>query len=117
MNFRKQYGGSLATPEKGSGEILVEQAGYVSAKQRITNLMLAGQRLLESRRAQYDFPAGSEIDESFSDPLRRPGIDMAEVSQMQMAVEDRLKASQIAQEARVKAPDPKPVPEDPEKTD
>ena len=81
-----------AIPEKNSGEILIEKAGYISAEKRITNLMLAGQRLVESRKAQYDFPDG-KIDETFSDPTRRKGYDPADATQDQLQIINRVQES------------------------
>lgn len=79
-----------ATPEKNSGEILIEKAGYISAEKRITNLMLAGQRLVESRKAQYDFPDGN-VDEDFSDPTRRKGYDLADSTQDRLSLSVKIK--------------------------
>ena len=53
MNFATQYKKHTNIPEKNSGEILVEKVGYISAQQRIENLLLAGQRLEQSRKEQY----------------------------------------------------------------
>jgi len=104
MIFQTQYTHKSQAPEKNSGKRLIEKAGYVSAQQRITNLMLAGKRLAESRDQQYDFTG--KIDEDFTDPTRNRGLDMGEAFQIKLSVEERqkrkeaiLKASQTAPEA------------------
>ena len=69
--------------EVNAGPPLVERSGYVPAKVRIENMMLAGQRLVESRNVRYDFDG--DVDEYFDDPTRSPGFDMADASQMMEA--------------------------------
>lgn len=68
-------------PEQGSGELLVDTSGYVSAERRITALIMAGQRLVSSRREAYDFSSDQDIDENFIDPTRRKNYDMADATQ------------------------------------
>lgn len=85
-------------PEENSGKTLVETAGYMSAQKRIENMILAGQRLVDYRKSQFDFPEG-EIDESFEDPTRSPNFDLADASQIQIQAEASLKASQTSQGA------------------
>lgn len=104
MNYRTQYGGSLGTPEKNkTGEILVETAGYISAKERITNIMLAGQRLENYRKGRFDFDDEKSVDPDFHDPTRDPGFDMADASQMTYAVNSRLEAQKKASEEALRA--------------
>ena len=87
-----------------------EQAGYIPPQVQIENMMLAGQRLDQSRKAMYDFASEDEIDEDASDPTRRGNFDLADASQMAMETEMSLrdqalaadnarKASQTAQDA------------------
>ena len=87
-----------------------EQAGYIPPQIQIENMMLAGQRLDDSRRALYDFSSEDEIDEDAYDPTRRGNFDMADASQMAMETEMSLrdqaleadkarKASHTAQDA------------------
>lgn len=52
--------------EKVDKTRLVEVAGYVPTQARIEQLLLAGHRLVESRKARYDWPDGV-IDESYTD--------------------------------------------------
>lgn len=97
--FYTQYNKLRATPEKNSGVYLVEKAGYVSAQKRIEALILAGQRLVQSRIDAYDFD--KEIDEDFEDPTRNPGYDMADAFQDNLSVQSRIKASQTVQKQRI----------------
>ena len=78
-------------------ESKVEKSGYIPAKKRIENMMLAGQRLVASRNQLYDDPTGMDEDIPI-DRTRNPGYDMADASQDMMSVNERLKASQKAAE-------------------
>jgi len=116
MKFQTQYERKQASPELNSGKRLIEKAGYIPAQKRIENLMLAGKRLVEGRKEQYDFDG--EIDENFTDPTRNRGLDMAEAFQLQeharrniKSREEMLKTSQKQQEALGKASDSQTVPE------
>lgn len=96
MNFSTPYKREKTPPENNSGEIKVERSGYVSAETRINNLMLAGQRLIQSRKESYDFPDGN-INFNFNDPTRRKGYDLADAFQDNLEATQRLKSSQTAQ--------------------
>lgn len=96
--------------EKVDNHSETERAGYIPAKNRIENLILAGQRLKVARAELYDFGPDDEVDESFSDPTRSANYDMADASQQSLAVEHRLKESKkrrdeeskkVAEEAKV----------------
>ena len=74
-------------------------------------MILAGQRLDQSRKALYDFTSEDEIDEDATDPTRSGNFDLADATQMAMLAESSLcdqadkadkarKASQTAQEAQ-----------------
>ena len=76
-------------------ESKVEKSGYIPAKKRIENMMIAGQRLVASRNQLYDDPSGEDEDIPL-DRTRNPGYDMADASQDMMSVNERLKASQKA---------------------
>lgn len=81
MNFATHYKPHKSLPEKNSGEIIVERAGYVPAKKRIENILNAGQRLKEFREDQFDFRSGESIPEDYIVPTRRPNYDMADAYQ------------------------------------
>ena len=82
-----------------------EQSGYVDPKRQIEDMILAGRRLDEARKNQYDFPSGEDIDEDLYDPTRSGNFDLSDASQMQFEAAERikadkaLKASQTAQNA------------------
>lgn len=94
MQYRVQYNPDLRYPDPGeinSGELLVETAGYISAEQRIINIMRAGQRLQETRREMYDYDYEDDIDEDniYDDPTRDPGYDMADATQTSLSLKSR----------------------------
>nr|QJB20220.1 MAG: hypothetical protein [Microvirus sp.] len=71
-----------------NGKIITETAGYISAQKRIENLMLAGQRLIASRNAMYDFQG--EIDPNAEcDPTRRGEFDLADASQELLRISNK----------------------------
>lgn len=79
-----------------------EQAGYIPPQKQIENMILAGQRLDQSRM-QYDFDSEEDIDEEATDPTRVANYDLADASQAQIALsskqaEKALKPSQAVQE-------------------
>lgn len=94
--------------EKVDSKSETEQAGYISPQNQIENMILAGRRLDEYRKEQYDFNSEEEIDEELYDPTRSGNFDLADASQAQFEVRQRLneqalKASQTAQEPQGQA--------------
>lgn len=79
------------TPEVGGGKVLVETAGYIPAKKKIQELIASGQRLVDYRKSVYD----SDVtpDDLQIDPMRRKGIDLAEVSDLKKRSERNIEAS------------------------
>lgn len=73
------------------GRVLLERQGYVSAKDRIEAILMAGKRLIETRGFQYDFEPGKEIDEDYYDPTRNKAYDMVDAFQDGIALEERFK--------------------------
>lgn len=92
--FKTQYNSTGATPEKNSGQVIVERTGYIPAQKRIENLINAGQRLKDFRSDQFDFPDEKSINDEFFDPTRRKNFDMADASQMSYQTEHNIKQSQ-----------------------
>lgn len=94
VKFKRQYYDDFpSVGEKGGGELIVDASGYVTAEQQIFAMIDAGIRLDQARREMYDYDGDSDdpdMDDIPYDKLRVPGIDMAEVSQMQLAVKRRL---------------------------
>lgn len=83
---RPKYAG-----EENSGELITETAGFVSMKDRVENLMLAGQRLLTAREEQFDFKDG--IDDGQPIPFDRDiGNDLADASNLLRASEENIKS-------------------------
>lgn len=85
-----------------------EQAGYISPQKQIENMILAGRRLDDYRKGQYDFDSEEEIDEELYDPTRSGNFDLADATQAQIIAnnalsEQALKASQNAQEPQGQA--------------
>lgn len=77
--------------QKHGGRVLLERQGYVSAKDRIESIMMAGKRIIETRGFQYDFEPGKEIDEDYYDPTRSKGYDMVDAFRDGIALEERFK--------------------------
>lgn len=97
--FNTPYRRVSSPAEQNSGEVLVDRLGYASAEKRITSMMLAGQRLVESRRTEYDFN-DDKIDFN-ADPTRRKDIDMVDVDRIARGVIDRLNDQKLAHEQKL----------------
>ena len=97
--FQTQYNRVKHTrlPEINSGEILVETAGYISTEKRINNMMLAGQRLVESRRTQYDLEGDYDNEDIDIDPTRDPGYDLADATQDMLALEQKAESQKAGE--------------------
>lgn len=94
MKFNVQHNYTKhSQPEQNHAKCLVEKAGYISAQKRIESMILAGQRLVDYRKNQFDFPDG-KIDEDFDDPTRIKSFDLADATQLQLRTEASLKARQ-----------------------
>nr|QJB18784.1 MAG: hypothetical protein [Microvirus sp.] len=91
-NYMKNY--KKTDPEVNDGKSIVEDAGYIPAKTRIENMIFAGQRLAESRKENFDFQPGQDIDESFYDPTRKKNFDLAEASQQMYSTQQKISAKQ-----------------------
>lgn len=99
MEFRTQFVNTpVSKGEPGGGELIVDSSGYVTAEQQIFSMIDAGIRLDQARREMYDFESvdgdseeNLDLDSVDYDRLRVSGIDIAEVSQMQLAIKARLK--------------------------
>lgn len=106
MQFQTHYNRTPSLPEANCGITQTEKAGYIPAKIRIENMMLAGQRLVAHRAEMYDFGTGVEPDEDYPiDPTRGKNFDLADASMMSQNLEQRriqreaVKASQTASDA------------------
>lgn len=88
---------------KAAGECTVCTTGYVSLKDTIESMFISGQNLMSSRDGQYDMEVDvdengnykfTEEQESFYDPTRAPGYDMADAFQDMVSVEERVSSRQ-----------------------
>lgn len=84
--------------EINSGERLTETSGYIPPKLDITRLILAGKQLEDFRKYQFDFPEGTEIDETYTDILRQKNLDMAEISLLKQDLDFKIKEYTKAQQ-------------------
>lgn len=82
--------------EKDFGPSMTEQSGCIPPKIQIENILMAGERLAEYRRNMYDFGYGETVDESFEDPTRNVGFDMADASEIAAKVASNLRRSKEA---------------------
>lgn len=97
MQFRTPYNRFPLEGEINSGEILVEVAGYVSAQQRIEAIMLAGQRLVESRREMYDYDTDDDLEDDRYPVTRDPGFDLADASQIALDLQRKSRGRKDSQ--------------------
>lgn len=103
--------------ELNDGVSNVETAGYVSAERRITDMINAGQRLVDYRREHFDSVDIKPGEDLEIDPTRRPGFDMADASQIiegfkrrKRVVEKPKKAStEVVKEDQKDVPIPEPA--------
>jgi hypothetical protein len=96
LEFNYQFGNPPKPDyEVGGGEKLVDTSGYVSAEEQILNMLNAGMRLDESRKEMYDtdedFGDDSDFDSVGFDPTRLPGVDPADVSQLDRSLGHKLR--------------------------
>ena len=89
LKFRTPYTAGEATGEINSGELRVEIAGYISAEHRITNLIQAGQRLEESRRAYYDYMPDDDLNEDRYDPTRDKDFDIVDAQNLSNTIKPK----------------------------
>lgn len=89
MQFRTPYNAGEPTGEINSGEIIIETAGYVSAEDRITSLLLAGKRLEESRKAMYDYMPDDDLNEDRYDPTRDKDFDIVDAQNLSNSIKPK----------------------------
>lgn len=90
--------------EKVDDKSRVETAGYLTAEQRISSLIGAGQRLVDYRRQQFDTNEEEPPEYLEPDPTRAPNFDLADstmiANQLKYNASERAKA-QRAEEQRI----------------
>jgi len=91
--------------EINSGERLVDTAGFISRERRIKNLIRAGKRLEELRKAgAFDVLPGEDEPEHFFAPRQRQkNYDLADLSADQKFVDEKIKGVKIRQKEREEA--------------
>lgn len=94
MELYTKYSRPPKKKEKGGGKVVVERAGYITAKARIEAMLNAGQRLVSARAKQYHFEDGEKIDEDFIDPTVSPAFDEFAAKDAEMYVARSLKNAQ-----------------------
>ena len=105
MLFQTRYNHIKSPGEANYGKRLVEKSGYIPAKDRIENMILAGQRLIEHRMSMYDFNSDKELDEDFYDPTRSKNFDMADATMLQYNLENNIKQRELLNASQT-APEP-----------
>lgn len=90
MEFYTKYNRPKRVGEINDGISEVETSGYIPAKQRIENLLIAGKRLNEYREDAYDIKHGEKIDLDIQVDPTRNGIDIAEASELLREAENRI---------------------------
>lgn len=89
--FNSKYNWIKSPAEYNEGPIIVEKAGYVPAKIQIENMIMAGQRLVESRKEQYGGMSDGEAMENY-DPTFSPNFDMVDADSLFKSIDERAKA-------------------------
>lgn len=101
IKFNTKFVRSKAAPEKNDGKSIVEKAGYVPAKKRIEDMIAAGQRLVDHRKAMYDYPDGIIPDDVQPDPTRAKNYDLADATQDRLAADNRIRAVAASRKAQI----------------
>lgn len=100
--FISKYKNFKPQTEAMKPDTIVDPAGYVSPKKRIENLIRAGERLDQFRRENYDLGYEDEDDGTWEDPMRQPGLDLADVHRIRQAVRSRMQSASAKTEEEPK---------------
>lgn len=92
MTFATHYDWTKDLPEIFDSTSIIDPSGYISPKQRITNLIRAGERLDQFRREMYDLSHDQEDDGIWMDEMRTPGLDYSDITQIQRKAMDRIRS-------------------------
>lgn len=95
-------------PEINLDDPIVETAGYRSAEVQISEMLMAGQRLVDYRKQRYEFGGEEVVPTDYHDPTRRPGFDMADATALAAISAANLKVQQEAVEVPASDPPAKP---------
>lgn len=91
MKYNTKLNRIKDNPEENNGIRITDTAGYIPPKLQIEKMLLAGRSLREFRKYQFDFPEGTEIDETYTDITRRRNLDMAEITQHKLELESKIR--------------------------
>jgi conjugal transfer/entry exclusion protein len=86
--------------EDNNGLRMVEP-GYIRAKDRIENMLFAGERLLAARASYYDFE-GDKIDDNIDIRTRSKSYDMAEATQDMLEVQSNIEEKKKVRQEKKK---------------
>jgi len=100
MEFQTQYVKTPRVGEINSGEMIVERSGYIPAKDQVESFIDSGKRLADFRKGLFDMEPGWKGDpDEVYDYSRDPNFDMADATQMGLAVKARLRKQKEAADA------------------
>ena len=90
MDFFGKYKRPKLDEGKMDSVSKTESAGYIPAEAQIELFIQAGRRLDQARKEQYDFSADEEVPDDFIDPTRSGGFDLADATQLGIAVNQKI---------------------------
>lgn len=116
LTFNSQWYPQFDKPEKISKKSIVDPSGYIPPKERIENLIRAGERLDEVRREMYHY--GNDFDgedSDYEDPMVQRDLDLVDIQRMnEQSMANLARQASEAKEAAEKAATVKPSAEGPE---
>lgn len=101
--FQTPYQREVLPDEPGGGRRLVETAGYIPAQRQITDMIMAGARLDQYRKGQYDYEHPDHDDGFTIDPTRSPNFDLADAYQLGKEASRKLAETKAKADADAKA--------------
>lgn len=114
MQFVTKWSHFKPTPEKNSGELIVETAGYVPTDILIRRFIDAGQQLNDVR-GEYDYTPQyrGDYSEEVVEPWRKPYHDPADIAQASLRTSTALKRAkeEFILHKKKKESEPAPTPE------
>lgn len=80
-NFRAPYGYNPDDfpGEVNSGEIVVEDEGFASTEEMVTEMLVAGERLMQWRQEHYDYSEDQDDDDGYVSLERKQNVDRTDV--------------------------------------
>ena len=90
MDFFGKYKRPKLDEGKMDSVSKTESAGYIPAEAQIELFIQAGRRPDQARKEQYDFSADEEVPDDFIDPTRSGSFDLADATQLRIAVDQKI---------------------------